>query len=105
MNNSDVYYENSRFLKNAEMYSDEEGKKRTSRFTLTDIEMSNNDIYFQVIGSYEYRLDLISKEFYGTTDLGWVIALANNKSNSLLEWPISGDNIRIPAYEIVQRLI
>ena len=92
-------------MRNAEVYADDEGKKRVSRFTLTRIEKSRDDVYFTVTGPYEYRLDLISKEFYGTVYLGWVIALANNKSSSLLEWPLSGDSLRIPSFETVQRLL
>ena len=105
MNNSDYFYENSRFLRNAEMYIDEEGKIRVARFTLARIEQSTSDSYFTVTSAYEYRLDAISLEFYGNVNLGWVIALANNKSNSLLEWPVSGDILRIPAYETVQRYV
>jgi len=105
MKNSDTFFTNSRFIRNAEIFYDEDGRKRVGRFTLTNIEKSRDDSYFTVSSSEEYRLDLISIEFYGTVDLAWAIALANNKSDSLLDWPLSGDVIRIPSYETVQRYV
>jgi hypothetical protein len=104
MYNSDIYRKNSRFLRNAELIIDEEGKKRIGRFLLSKLDKSSNDIYYQFTSSYENRLDLISLEFYGTSKLGWAIALANDKTN-LLDWPVSGDIIRIPSYENIMRHI
>ena len=60
-----------------------------------NIPIMPNDRYFQVTKPYAHRPDIISKEFYGTEHLYWIIALANNMIDSFAE-TIVGKRLRIP---------
>lgn len=59
---------------------------------------SASDIVYVVPPPGEFRLDLISTQFYGVPDLWWVIASVNNISDPLVG-VASGTRIRVPARE------
>lgn len=40
-------------------------------------ELSNSDVYITIDSNYMGRLDLIAYDYYGDSELWWVIALAN----------------------------
>jgi hypothetical protein len=100
-NNGNLFFRFSRYIKNAvsELI---DGNEHIGLLDITDIPTHRNDLFLTVTGAYEYRPDLISKEFYGTTKLWWIIPLANNVED-VLNYPKSGDSIRIPTMETVQR--
>lgn len=67
---------------------------------LTD-EISEDDITYLVIdNSVAGRPDLIADNEYGDSLLDWVI-IAFNKPRSTLNWPRSGDVIRLPKRRLV----
>lgn len=53
------------------------------------------DDYYTVQGDRQGRLDLISQDLYGTTDLWWLIAWANNIIDPFSEVP-AGIRLVIP---------
>lgn len=60
-----------------------------------EIPKSENDIYvFTTIGD---RYDTLSQQYYGDSDLWWVIANANGNLNKSSLTPPVGSQIRIPA--------
>ena len=103
-NNNKLYFRNSRYLRNIDIDTDTNGNYIPMMLEIGELPKSQNDIYVQVTSGFEYRLDLISFEVYGTTKLWWAIALANNKSD-LLTFPQSGDTIRVPSINTVQRYL
>jgi hypothetical protein len=63
---------------------------------LTDAVVADpSDQLYTIPAAGVERLDLISNEFYGTTELWWVIALVNNFQDALVGFPINSQ-IRIP---------
>ena len=56
-----------------------------------------DQLYTVPAGGVE-RLDLISNEFYGTTELWWVIAIVNNIQDALVGAPLN-TQIRIPTQQ------
>ena len=58
---------------------------------------------FVVDGSFAGRADRIAKEFYGDPHLEWVIVIANRPKNPL-NWPKTGDVIKIPNNTFVRGL-
>ena len=103
-NNSKLYYRNSWYLRNVDLNQDSDGNYVPMLLEVGEIPRSQNDLYVQVTSGYEYRLDLISFEIYGTTKLWWAIALANNRYD-LFNYPQSGDTVRVPAIQTIQQYI
>jgi hypothetical protein len=62
-----------------------------------DIPTSVFDKYHQVTSKDQYRLDAISYKYYGTPDLAWVIASANEAVLDPIQDIIAGRFLRIPA--------
>jgi hypothetical protein len=56
------------------------------------------DIAYTVPKAAEYRLDLIANEFYGVSELWWVIAMVNNIADPLVG-AAPGSVIRVPTKE------
>ena len=69
----------------------------TIRFGLrqTPVYPSSADKVYTVPARQAGRLDLIANAFYGTTELWWVIADANNMTDPMTELP-AGTVLRIP---------
>lgn len=103
-NNNKLYFRNSRYLRNIDIEQDDDGNYVPMLLEIGEIQKSQDDVYVQVTSGYEYRLDLISFEVYGTTRLWWAIALANNKLD-LFTFPQSGDTIRVPSINTIQRYL
>jgi len=61
----------------------------------TPVYPSSADRTYVVPAHQENRLDLISNAFYGTPELWWVIADANNMSDPMTATP-AGTQLRIP---------
>lgn len=61
-----------------ELYLTDEDFTLPLFFKLDSWPVSSSDIYHNVIGGEEYRLDLISLKYYGMVNYWWVILLANN---------------------------
>lgn len=73
---------------------DNNGAKFYSTTIYPKIPLSENDIY--VLTNKGDRLDLLAQQFYGDTNLWWIISSANgNLSQSSLNLPI-GTQLRIP---------
>lgn len=103
--NSKKYKALSRYLDYIELVPDTNGQDIPQVFELTySIPDASGDRIVNVSRAYEYRLDLISYEFYGTPKLWWIIALANNQDN-VLAWPKAGDVIKVPADATVNRYL
>lgn len=56
---------------------------------------SASDIVWIVPTAGEFRLDLISNQFYGVPDLWWIIASVNKIIDPLVSLPV-GTRIRVP---------
>ena len=56
---------------------------------------SNNDTIYTIPKGMEYRLDLISVKFYGTSSYDWFIAEYNNIEDPIKDIK-AGKKIRIP---------
>lgn len=57
---------------------------------------NDSDIIYVVPPAGEYRLDLISTQFYGVPDLWWILAIVNNVIDPVVAVP-AGTSIRVPA--------
>jgi hypothetical protein len=57
-----------------------------------------------VLNNFEGRPDLIAFEFYTNPQLEWVIVFANRSLNTL-NWPKTGDLIKIPKKPFVESLL
>ena len=65
---------------------------------------SKNDSFHKVQSGQEYRLDLVSLLVYQSPLLWWVIALANEIKNPIME-PEVGRMLRIPPFSRVYGLV
>ena len=57
-----------------------------------------------VLNEYEGRPDLIGGKFYSSTFYDWVIIMANRPKNTL-NWPKTGETIKIPNIDIIRTLL
>jgi hypothetical protein len=63
-------------------------------------DLPDEDIQFFVVdNSTQGRPDLIANEVYGTTFLDWLV-IAFNKPRSTLNWPRTGDVIKLPIQSV-----
>jgi len=60
-----------------------------------EIKEQSTDRYFEVTIDFAHRPDLISYMYYGTMQLYWVIALANDMIDPIAETSV-GKRLRIP---------
>lgn len=60
----------------------------------------NQVSYYKVLSNRAGRPDEISRDFYGTTLLDWLI-IAYNDAVQVLNWPESGTVIKIPNRTVV----
>ena len=67
------------------------GVSRIGTADLPEFKEDNSDIL--LIATQGDRCDLISQEYYGTTDFWWFIASVNNLSTNNIE---AGKQLRIP---------
>lgn len=74
------------------------------RFGSNSFNDDGTDTFRQVVSGEEFRLDLISFSEYGTPDLWWAIALANDIRNPFVK-PYIGEFLRIPNINRIQRII
>lgn len=63
-----------------------------------------DDTFHKVSAGQEYRLDLIALEKYQSPLLWWVIALANEIQNPIME-PEAGRMLRVPSFIKVYSII
>ena len=80
---------------------DEETNKKTDTeidyLTSKFLDMKlGTDSYFTVTSVVEFRPDLISQKFYGTYNLGWLIALHNEFLDPTFDFTV-GKKIKIPS--------
>lgn len=73
------------------------------QFDYPTIEESDEDIYIQLSQGQAERVDLLAHDFYGDSELWWIILLANDIEfpNQLRE----GLTIRIPARTTVETIL
>jgi hypothetical protein len=71
---------------------------------MDEIATSSKDRYFEVTGEFAHRPDLVSLMFYGTEQLYWVIAWANEMTEPFAQ-TVVGKRLRIPDREIVFQTI
>ena len=60
--------------------------------------------FYTVPNTVEGRPDLIASNFYGNQHLEWVLVIANHPTNPL-NWPKSGDIIKIPNRSFINGLL
>ena len=58
---------------------------------------SENDLYHDVSSGEEGKLDIVAYHYYGTVELWWVIAMANDILNPLRL--AAGTRLRIPSID------
>lgn len=75
---------------------DEENNTYTETVNQTVIKESDLDIYHEVQMHEENRLDIISNKYYGTPEMWWAIAQANDMINPFIVK--QGTILRIPNY-------
>lgn len=66
-----------------------------------EVPTSEDDLYHELTAGEVGKLDVVSFYYYGTVDLWWVIAIANNILNPL-RIP-AGTRLRIPSIDVVYR--
>lgn len=70
------------------------------RFMERDNLTDNQIIKLYINQNYEYRPDLIARDYYGSKKLYWIPIMFNRPRNTLV-WPKAGTSIEIPAPYIV----
>jgi len=84
----------SRYYTNTLLQDNQTGRKYLANTLYPDVPVSEDDWY--VITTVGDRYDLLSYQFYSTTDYWWIIPIANGlPADSLC--PEVGIQIRIPA--------
>lgn len=73
----------------------EDGIPVQETFDRPDIVTSSADRFFEVTQPFVNRPDLVSRLYYGTEQLYWVIALANDMIDPFIETTV-GKQLRIP---------
>lgn len=68
-----------------------------------DIALSDDDTYIQLTDAQAHRIDLIAQDFYGDSELLWILQVANNVD--LPNQFVEGQVIRIPAKATVSTLL
>jgi len=71
---------------------------------LREVLSADDDQYYQIPIEYQYRPDLISQKFYGSTRLHWIITFINDISNSPSDYS-TGKILRIPIKERVYQAL
>lgn len=61
-------------------------------------------IEWNVDNQFEGRPDLIANLFYGVSHYEWIIVFANRPKNPL-NWPKTGDTIKIPKRDFVRSIL
>lgn len=97
-----VYKQNSKMKNYTIIYDD---KMQTTRLgfyknKIKDQKISSSSQYYTVDLSTQYRIDLISLEFYGTPIYDWVIKDANNISDPIKDLYV-GRKLIIPDLNVV----
>lgn len=93
----------SRFFKTSLVLT-RDGKETYGRMDGFDsIKNINGDnfTFYTVPNELEGRADLIADNFYGDSHLEWVLVIANAAKNPL-NWPKSGEVIKVPDEEFVR---
>lgn len=68
-----------------------------------DIPFSNDDTYIQLTQNQARRLDLLAFEFYGNSQLMWIILQANNLD--LPNQVFDGMVLRLPSKDTVNQIL
>lgn len=79
-------------------------QKGLAAFDIKELFKSSNDILFTIPIDYQYRPDLIAKQFYGNPRLFWVLVYVNEINDSPQGFT-EGRTIRIPRVERVLELV
>ena len=66
----------------------------TETINPTPVVESEDDIFHEILMEEENRLDIVSNKYYGTPELWWVIAMANDIIDPLFIRP--GTIVRVP---------
>ena len=77
-----------------------EDKKVTSTTIYPEVALSEQDYY--IIATSGDRFDILSDQFYGSSDYWWVIASCNPHIRRDTLYLTPGAQIRIPPYRIVR---
>lgn len=67
------------------------------------IDFSDQDFYLQLTDMQAKRIDLVAYQYYGDSELLWVLMLANDKD--LPNQFLGGETIRLPARETINLLL
>ncbi len=74
------------------VFSDDNGKQYLNRIEYPVIPIRDSDIFIN--GKFGQTFINLANQFYGDKDLWWIIARANNQSESI--YTIPGKEYRIP---------
>jgi hypothetical protein len=67
--------------------------------------LSGDNVFeWKVQNNFEGRPDLIAYDFYGVSHYEWIIVFANRPKNPL-NWPKTGDVIKIPSREFIRSIL
>lgn len=89
----------SRFRKSS-ILRDPDGTEYLETFPVPKIPERADDVYHEVNSGQEGRLDLISYHYYGTAELWWVLAVANDLFFPMEE-VTAGLVLRVPSSDYV----
>ena len=84
-------YQNIKILTNSSV---KPGVRFYSTVRYPEIPLSENDIY--VITVFGDRLDILAQQYYGDSNLYWIISAANNNLKKQSLFVEEGTQIRIP---------
>lgn len=87
-------YNSSRNLMN------DDGLVVQQSWDVPEIPVMESDRYFEVTVEFKHRPDLISLKYYGTEQLYWVIAAANDMTDPFAETTV-GKKLRVPDRDYV----
>ena len=74
-------------------------KRVTSTSIYPEVAASEEDYY--IISTVGYRFDILSKQFYGSSEYWWVLASANPSARRDTLFITPGIQLRVPPYRTV----
>lgn len=94
------------YSKNSPYYLTPQTSWYRSNFVFRDIKKDGSDYVVILESKYQNRPDLLSYDYYGTTDLWWVFAIVNP---DIIKDPLkdmkTGIQINIPRFDRLSRLL
>ena len=94
---SDFFRNYKTFYYNMDKVKPTKGTLATNLLSRVNV---NNDILKNISSYYPYRIkegerpDIIAQQYYGSSDLVFIIFLANKIQDPLYDWPLFGDELK-----------